>query len=53
MRCSVCVNCSLLMFVSDASGDHIVDPQDIPVNLWDKLVKTVRELSFLDQDNLD
>ena len=54
---------------SDSSScpDCGMDPQDVPhlfdctahpndlspVNLWDKPVKTIRELSFLDQGNLD
>ena len=54
---------------SDSSScpDCGMDPQDVPhlfdctahpddlspVNLWDKPVETIRELSFLDQGNLD
>ena len=54
---------------SDSSScpDCGMDPQDVPhlldctahpndlspVNLWDKSVKTIRELSFLDPGNLD
>ena len=52
---------------SSSSSDCGIYPQDVPhlfnctahptdlspVNLWDKPVKTIRELSFLDPDNLD
>ena len=52
---------------SSSCRDCGMDPQDVPhpfvctahpndlshVNLWDKSVKTIRELSFLDPGNLD
>ena len=52
---------------SSSCPDCGIDPQDVPhlfnctarptdllpVNLWDKPVKMIRELSFLDLDNLD
>ena len=34
LRAVFCVICSLLMFVSDASGDHMVEAYSSTVLLW-------------------
>ena len=52
--CSCCPDCGMYPHDVPHLFDFMAHPNDLsPVNLWDKQVKTIRELRFLDPGNLD